>query len=543
MKSKLLILFLLCISGAIYCQPANKSRQFIKKAEAARAEIKNGNYQNALPILKELWEIDSSSGDVNWMTGLCIYNMKRESQESMPYFLRASIRFPESYYYLGRLYHNASLLDKALESYLEYKNSAPDPVLNNPDIDQQIEKSYTAKKMMRSPVPVAINLMNGEVNSVFSDYSPLLSPDGSVIYFTSRREGSTGSKKDINNEYFEDIYRTTFSSGKWSNPENIGLPVNTETHDAAVTISKDGSILYIYRTSPVNPAGGDIYLSEFTNNTWSEPVKLDANINTPGGAETSISISPDGNTIYFSSNRPGGFGGKDLYRVTRMPDNNWSRAMNLGPGINTAYDEDGPFIHPDGHSFYFSSAGHENMGGFDIFKSTLGEDGSLSAPVNIGYPVNSVRDDIFYFVTHDAKKAYFSSNREGGKGFMDIYQTDIADDEQKNLIMLKGTVTTNEPEFKSLKATITIIDIMTNDLQGIYKTGPNGKYLIVLVPRKKYKVIIEAKGYYSHIDDIDLTEKLQMDDLFKSINLKKEVKPGDLIPQEQPENTVPENNK
>ncbi len=523
-----------CLAGSLICQPSQHSRLFLKKLDAAGEEISYGNYHNALPILRELWDIDSTSREVSWMTGVCLFYVKRETPEALDYFQKASIRFPESFYYIGRLYQNASLFDKALGAYLEYKNTAPDPAVSHPDIEVQIEKTYTAKKLIRNVLPVNVVMLNNDVNSAYPDYAPLLTPDGTVLYFTSRRIGSTGGLTDPYHEFFEDIYRTTFVDGVWGKPENIGSPLNSETHDAAVTISKDGSIIYIYRTSS-DLASGDIYFSEFTNNAWSNPVKIDANINTPGGAETSISISPDGTTIYFSSNRPGGYGGKDLYRVTKMPDDKWSRAMNLGPAINTQYDEDGPFIHPDGHSFYFSSKSHENMGGFDIFKSSLREDGTLSAPVNVGYPINSVRDDIFYFVTHDGKKAFYSSNRDGGKGQMDIYQTDIADDEQKNLILLKGTVMTNDPEFKTIKATITIIDFMTKDLQGIYKTNTNGKYLIVLVPRKKYKIITEAEGYYSHIDDIDLTEKLQMDDLFKSISLKKEIVPDTTINEVQPE--------
>jgi hypothetical protein len=526
---------MICMAGLISAQLSGQSRQFQKKLDAAGEQIGYGNYHLALPILRELWDIDSASREVNWMTGLCLFHVKRETPEAMSYFLKASIRFPEAYYYLGRLYHNSSNFDKALESFLEYKNTAPDPSLNQPDVDLQIEKAYTAKRLTRTPLPITVSVLNSQINTGYPDYAPLLTPDGNTLYFTSRRQGSTGDLRDPNNEYFEDIYKTTLSNSTWSAPENIGGPLNSATHDAAVTISKDGNTLYFFRTSP-DLIGGDIWYSEFSNGKWLEPKKQEANINTPGGAETSITLSPEGNTIYFSSNRPGGFGGKDLYRVTKMPDGKWSRAMNLGPAVNTQWDEDGPFLHPDGQSFYFSSKGHENMGGYDIFKSTLRDDGTFTTPINVGFPINSSRDDIFYFVAHDGKKAYFSSNREGGKGLMDIYQTDVADDEQKNLILLKGTVTTNEPEFRTLKATITIIDFITKDLQGIYKTNQNGKYLIVLVPKKKYKVITEAEGYYTHVDDIDLTEKIQLEDLFKSINLKKEVSPADLIET----NTQPE---
>lgn len=522
MNKKWLLIAVLLWAGIIQAQTVKHSRKFLKNLDAADVHVRYGNYHLALPVLQELWQQDSSSRDVNFLTGICIFNLKRESAEALPYFEKSVVYFPESNYYLGKLYHNASLFDKALEHYLEFRNTTENIRIPQTDVDLLIDKAQSAKRLVRDPLPVSVSALNNGINTAFSDYAPLISPDGSQLYFTSRRSGSTGNKTDANKEYFEDIYRCALTAGKWTSPVNLGMPPNSETHDAAVALSSDGNTMYFYRTSP-DGLSGDIWISDYNNNNWLEAKKMEANINTIGGVETSISISPDGNTIYFSSNRTGGYGGKDLYRVTKMPDGKWSQAMNLGPRINTSQDEDSPFIHPDGRSFYFSSGGHENMGGFDIFKSYLDENGSFTSPVNVGYPINSVRDDIFYVVTHDGKRAFFSSNREGGPGSFDIYQTDIADDDQKNLIMLKGTVTTNEPEFKTLKATITIIDFMTKDLQGIYRTNSSGKYLIVLSPRKKYKVITEAEGYYSHIEEFDLTEKLQLDDLFKSINLKKDV--------------------
>jgi len=525
MKIKIIILLVLsvfiCTIKNADAQSRKNSRTFFKKLDLAHEELSYENYHRALPILRELWDIDTTNRDVAYMMGICIFNMKRESQESYSFFIKASSKFPHAYYFLGRLYHNNMLFDKALEAYLLFKNTENDPLFKQPDIDWLIRKSFTAKEFIRNTKPINVKLLDEGVNSNYPDYGPLLSPDGKTMYFTSRRIGSTGNLTDPNHEYFEDIYYSVLVNGTWQLPINIGQPINSNTHDAAVAISKDGKTLYFYRTN-VELTGGDIYYSDLMEDKWTNPKKIDANINTPGGAETSISISPDGNTIYFSSNRPGGYGGKDLYRVTKMPDNTWSKAYNLGPNINTPYDEDGPFIHPDGKTLYFSSKGHHNMGGYDIFKTELNEDGIWSIAENLGYPINSVGDDVFFFVTHEGQKAYFSSNRPDSPGKIAIYQADIGLIVEPNYQIFKGTIITNDPEFRTLKSTITIIDTETNNIQGIYRTNNSGKYLLVLLPRKKYKLIIESEGYFSHIDEIDLTERLQLEDLFKSINLKKQ---------------------
>jgi hypothetical protein len=360
--------------------------------------------------------------------------------------------------------------------------------------------------------------MNNGINTPFSEYAPLLSPDENTIYFTSRRKGSTGGKLDPNYEYYEDIYYAQKLNGTWTDVKNIGSPLNTDLHDATVAISKDGQQMYIFRTTP-DLSNGNILISNNIDGKWSDPVPVKFPINDENSTVTSLSISPDLNTIYFASDRPGGYGGKDIYRITHMPDSSWSKPMNLGPTINTPYDEESPFIHPDGITLYFSSKGHKNMGGYDIFKSVKDDNGDWSAPENLGYPINSVLDDLYFIATYDGKTIYLSSNREDGNGGMDIYKGEIVDPQTSRMI-LKGTVMTADSEIMPLKSTITIIDFDTKELQGIYRTSKNGKYILVLLPHKKYKMIVEADNYYPFSTEIDLKERLQFEDLFKTILLK-----------------------
>ncbi|MCX7954586.1 MAG: hypothetical protein N3A01_05280 [Bacteroidales bacterium] len=496
-----------------------KSRQYYTKLEKANYEFNNENYHLALPIFSELYTYDTTNIEVCYKLGKCIFIVRRESQESFNYFYKAKNKFPAANFYLGRLYHLQQKFDKALEAYNEALNSPENIEISKEEIYYYMQKTYVAKELVLTKSNARIqNLV--ELNTPFPEYAPLLNPEENRIYFTSRRKGSTGNKLDNHFEYFEDIYVAYREQNKIIKIENVGYPLNTELHDATVTISKDGKQLYIFRTSP-GLTKGRILVSEFSDNKWSDPIVCDLPFG--NGTVTSMSISPDLNTIYFASDMPGGYGQKDIYRITKMPDGSWSKPMNLGPSINTPYDEDAPFIHPDGVSLFFSSKGHQNMGGYDIFVSYLNDDGSWSTPQNLAPPINSVYDDIYFIATFDGKTIYFSSNREEGNGSLDIYKGEIIDPE-KNRIIFKGTIITTEPEYKPVKSTITVLDFDTKEVQGVYRTNNNGKYILVLLPRKKYKLIVEAENYYPYSTEIDIKEKIQLEDMFKTIILTPIVK-------------------
>ncbi len=508
---------ILLLTANSFCQK-KYSKLYYGKLEKANREYFSENYHIALPLYSELYAMDTTNLDISYKLGRCIFIIRRESQESFNYFQKAKVQYPCANFYLGRLYHAQQMFDKALECYLECKNAGENRDVSIEEIDFYMQKSLNAKEMMLVRSNATISNMDNGINTPFPEYCPLLSPDENTIYFTSRRKGSTGNKLDVNYEYYEDIYYAQKVNGVWTDVKNIGPPINTDLHDATVAISKDGQQMYIFRTAP-NLLQGIIMVTTLIDGKWSEPKLCDFPIFNETGTVTSLSISQDMNTIYFAANFEGGYGGKDIYRITRMPDSSWSRPMNLGPTINTPYDEESPYIHPDGVTLFFSSKGHKNMGGFDVFKSVRDEEGRWSVPENLGYPINSVMDDMYFIATFDGKTFYLSSNRDDGNGGMDIYKGEIIDPQQNRLI-LRGTIMTNEPEVAPIKATITIIDYDTKELQGIYRTSKNGKYILVLLPRKKYKMIIEADNYYTFSTEIDLKERMQFEDLFKTIILK-----------------------
>lgn len=523
LKSLLIAVFLVAFTCSGYTQKIEIPKEFKKKYEEGFFYFQYDDYHQAFPFFLEIYLSDSTIKDVNFRLGVCYFYTMRDFTDARKLFEYCVSDFPESYYYLGRIYHRLGLFDKAIEAFTNYKNRSQEWSIELSLIDHYIDISIVAKQLVSSKSNVVIKNIGPSINSPWPDYVPVISSDNSYMLFTSRREGSTGNKKDPNGEYFEDIYMTTNKLGVWTDPVNMGSPINTESHDACVSLTQDGQQLFMYRTNK-ELTGGDIYVTKREGDKWRVPSIIEAEINTTSGLETSICLSPDETVLYFSSNRPGGYGGMDLYYVKRLPNGEWGLAKNMGPVINSPYDEDAPFIHPDGKTLFFSSKGHRNMGDFDIFKSVLLEDDVWSAPENMGYPLNSVSDDIYYVVTADRKNAYFSSNRAGGLGGADIYTATMPENAETQ-VLLRGTVTTNEPVFSTVKATITLIDLVTKDMQGIYRTNKKtGKYLMVLLPGKKYKMVIEAEGFHSVVDEIDLTKRLNPTDLNKHINMERIVK-------------------
>ncbi|MEQ8522222.1 MAG: hypothetical protein RIC15_08735 [Vicingaceae bacterium] len=242
-------------------------------------------------------------------------------------------------------------------------------------------------------------------------------------------------------------------------------------------------------------------MSEREEGDWSDLVKLGSDINSEA-IETSASISSDDRVIYFSSNREGGFGGMDIYRSVKLPNGIWSKASNLGPTVNTSEDEDSPFIHADNKTLYFSSKGHQNMGGFDVFESIRDEDGLWSIPRNMGYPINSVTHDLNFVMSSDKQTGYYSSAQKGGLGGQDIYNINFKLEAQI-LSVVKGGVRSGDTTHIPIEAVITLLNPVSQSVQGVYKSNNNtGKFIMIVSPETRYNVIVEAEGFYTFSGEI-----------------------------------------
>lgn len=404
-----------------------------------------------------------------------------------------------SAYYLGNLYHLLFRFDEALAAYNRYSHiDKEEREYTLAEIERLKDITITAMEMTKYPVSAVVENLGGNINSQAADYAPLITNNGNSLIFTSRRKGSTGGMVDAYREYYEDVYISNRQGMDWTKPVSISPNINTETHDATVALSPSEQVLFFYRTNP-SLIGGDIYTSKFNGREWSKPQIMEEQVNTIEGAESSASITADSTVFYFSSNRPGGLGGRDIYRVVKLPNGNWSKALNLGPAINTPYDDDAPFITPDGKTLYFSSEGHTNMGGFDIFRSMINDDGTWSQPENLGYPVNSVGDDIYLVLSSDGSQGYFSSARNDGYGQTDIYSV-VLSSVQMEFAIVRGNVMSSDDI--AVPAKVTLIDDDSRTIQGIYNVSTKGKYLMVISPDKRYKLVVEAEGHYPYTDQL-----------------------------------------
>jgi len=453
-----------------------------------------GDYVNAQGIYDSLYKVDSVSPELNFKIGVCILMAKGDKPGSANYFTLASNNGnTEAHYYLANWYHLQNDFDKAIELYQKYKNAEGRKSFDESVIDNYIAISNRARKMMNNPVDVRIENIGNVINTKYSEYVPVISADESILIFTSRREGSTGGKLDPYGRHFEDIYISYKENDEWTAPVSIDTNINTDNHDACVGLSSDGFTLITYKTNE-SFTGGDLYWSRLEGDSWQKPVKYGPNINTEY-IEPSASITSDGNRLYFSSNRPGGYGRRDIYRVVRFPNGEWSLPQNLGPTINTAYDDDAPFIHPDNKTLYFSSRGHATMGGYDIFKSELLEDETWSNPENLGYPINTTDDDIYFVLSADGKRGYYSSSKIGGYGDQDIYIMHLPHG-FKELTIIKGTVTTADSLEKPLKAKIVLRDYDSKKIEALYHSNSKtGKYLLIIPPDQKFRMSVEVEGY------------------------------------------------
>lgn len=510
MKKNILFIFLILTSTTIFSQTGKGDyrENFIQ----GNYLILEQNYTLALKYFKDAYAIDSSNANINYKIGYCYLESASEKNKALTYLEKAvqnvshnynpedprEKKAPElAYYSLGVAYRLAYRFN---ESTI-YFNKLKDIVGTRnkelaKDLDKQVETNFNAIEYVKDSVTVEIKNLGDSINTIYPDYSPVVSADESTLIFTSRRLGSTGGEKTENDQFLEDIYFCNKKpDGTWTEAKSIGSNINTNGSEADISISADGQQLFVYRD--IN--GGDIYYSNLEGDTWTGLTPLGSNINSPYW-ETHASLTVDGNTLYFVSNRKeGSYGGRDIWRCVKLPNGLWSMPVNAGPEINTPYDEDAPFIHPDGVTLFFSSKGHKNMGGFDIFKSVKDENGKWSEPENLKSPINTPDDDIFYVQSADGKRGYFSSIRKDGFGEKDIYKINFEKAIVEPLTLLKGFIT-----FDGSTKGLSKVEIMATDMESglvVQNVKPNeatGKYLLILTSgneEKTYNISYEAEGY------------------------------------------------
>jgi outer membrane protein OmpA-like peptidoglycan-associated protein/tetratricopeptide (TPR) repeat protein len=328
------------------------------------------------------------------------------------------------HYYLGLSNQLNFHFQKAQKHYELYKerNKRMGPLC-----DQKIEECQRADSLMNQAVSAIVKVMDSPLNSPFEDYGPLLNAAENKLIFTSARDSASYDKRS--KALFEEILISELKDGVWSAPQKISSKINNQFHDAAASLSRDGNTLIIY----YGEGSGDLYRSDFDGTAWSKPKSMGAFINGPISNETSGCFTPDGKKFYFSSDRPEGFGGLDIYVAEINQSGQWTSAQNLGPSINTSGNEDAPFMYNDS-LLYFGSDGHPGLGNYDIFKAQRVR-GIWQKPENMGYPVNTAEYENFFHLTEDKKRGYYASVRKEGTGRTDLCMVTFTDQEPKVQIL------------------------------------------------------------------------------------------------------------
>lgn len=512
-------------------QDLRKAKKAVKAGDAFYVQGQYF-YKQALPNYLVAYNINPNNAVLNFKIGYC-YIHSPQKAKALEHFEKVKKLKPDFdsliYFGLGWAYQVNLQWDKAIEQYNIYRKSVP---TKNSDelkvVDKRIQECQFGKTYVAKPVRVFVENAGNLVNTIYPEYSPVVSADESVMFFTSRRDNTTGKVgkniSKVDEQYYEDIYRSSTDpkSQKWGSVTNLGKVVNTNTNDATVNLSPDGQRLLIYKD---RRGGGDLFESVLSGTEWTKPYRLGKSVNTPY-YETHASYSFDGRILYFVSNKPdGSYGGKDIYYCYIDDKGALGEPINMGPEINTEYDEDGVFAHPDGKTLYFASQGHSSMGGYDFFKSEFIE-GKWTKPINLGFPINSADDDVFFVISANNRHAYFSSFKTEGFGEKDIYRLTFLGEEKKfllatednlltsldlaigsklieqvidvptgDLTIVKGVIYDKITK-KPLGGTVEIVDLETNTLVSTFPSNSaTGKYLVSLPAGKNYSLTGSADGY------------------------------------------------
>ena len=532
----LLSFLLLILLSAVVCSQDNK-QVFLEAESYFHFE----EYNEALPSYLRLIKEFPDNANLNYKTGICYLNIPYEKEKSIEYLEKAKSNItekykdnsfkeeaapPDVYFYLGNAYRVNNKLEKALENYYKFKDILDPSVYKEELVDEQITAVLNAKKLKADPVDIDITNLGEKINTRFAQRNPVISADGNKLIYVEKLQ------------FYDAVFFAEKKNGEWQYPRNLIPEFGVDGDAYPTSLSHDGTELYLYRNEGFL---GEIYVSHYRNGTWSSLKKLGENINTKYW-ESHACIAPDGKTLYFTSNRKGGYGDLDIYKSFRNEDGTWGPAVNLGPTINTAYNEETPFITDDGKTLYFSSYGHFNMGGYDVFYSGLFDDGTWSVPLNAGYPINTTDDDIFFKPYKNGTFAYVSRfEPENTFGQNDIYLITIYSGTNPRKFIINGIVRL-EGKVGPVPSTVKIQVFEKGSLSSLFESRvrPVTDTFTLNLPAGKYTLKINEEGFDEILEEFEITKNYKPGDFSLEPLLVESPEPGDFPTDELiPEITTP----
>jgi tetratricopeptide (TPR) repeat protein len=436
MNHKIILAILFIFAGIEVCIPQSnqKNKETFLEAESY---FLYEEFTEALPLYIQLKEQMPSNYNLDYKIGRCYLNMPYEKAKAIKYLETACKHISttwkdgnfketmaplEAIFYLGDAYRINNKLSNAIESYELFKSKISTSSYDLKLVDTQIASCKRAVEAMKNPIDIDEQIITNPINTRQSETNPVVSQDESMIVYAAKLP------------FYNAMFYSKKVNGKWQEPVNMIPELEVDNDCYPTSLSYDGKELYVYRT---NEYKGDLFVTRYENGKWTKLKKLKGAINTKYW-ESHASISRDGKKLYFTSNREGGYGGLDIYVSNRIAGDEWGPAQNLGPIINSEYNEDAPFIMPDDKTLYFSSFGHQTIGGYDIFYSVRND--SWSNPVNMGFPINSTDDDIFFYPLRDGEIGYSARFIPEGAGKYDLVRMNIYTDKNPRKYQVKGLV-------------------------------------------------------------------------------------------------------
>jgi outer membrane protein OmpA-like peptidoglycan-associated protein len=465
------------------------------------------DFPKALRMLDKATEEDTAFVEAFLLKGDILSDQQypREAIEQYKKGIKANPEFSPAIYFIVA---NVELLvGRYQDARKDYEK-----FLSYPDLPK--EKKAKANKNLKScdfginsmahPVPFKPVNLGDSINSPYDDYINAVTADEQQMFLTRKLPRSHHVSGE-STEFNEDFFKAVKTDSIWHKAVNMGPPINTDENEGALCISPDGKYIFFAACNRPDGYGScDLYWSRKTGDTWSDPENLGSVVNSAAW-DSQPSFSSDGKTLYFASKRQGGKGSSDLWKSELQPDGSWTPPVNLGDSINTPLEEMAPFIHPDNRTLYFASRGHLGMGGYDLYYSRMDADGNWSAPVDLGYPINSYADEITLVVNAKGDMAYISSDKLGGKGGMDIYSFKLYKEARPVLVTyFKGVVFDKETK-KRLEAKFELVDLATGKTVSRSSSDPvNGEFLLSLPAEKNYGLNVSKPGYLFYSDHFAL---------------------------------------
>lgn len=500
----------------------NAPKKAVKAYNKGYESIKKNKPYEAIEHLKDAIDTEPEFVDAYLRLGE-IYYYLQENANAKKYLREGIERYPEydakAYYLLGELELITGNFEEAkelLETYQELPNASPRKM---EDVQRMVQQSVLALESKAKGIDFKPKNLGEGVNSHHHEYQPVLTADEQLMFFTRRMEME------------EDFYTSEKENDKWGKAQALGPPVSTEEYrEGSISISPDGNtIFFAANYSDRARDNWNIYSSQWDGEEWLEPESLGDLINTEY-YESQPSISATGKELYFISRRPGGKGGNDIWMSYLQEDCTWSEPVNLGKNINTSQSEQVPYIHADGQTLYFGSTGHPGLGASDLFVSRRNEDGSWGKAENLGFPVNTPRDEGSLFVTTDGSRAYYASDMEGGLGGLDLYTFQLWEEIRPQPVTYVKTVVRHSETDEPLAAEFELIDLETGETIASSRCQEflRNNFLLTLPAGHDFALNVSRTGFLFHSENFSLPEKKDYEPEVLEIALKP-IKVGETV--------------